>query len=66
VQARGDDPVAGAAELLERFRRLERCDQGGERLLQAALVDVGSSEVVFMGIFFEEQLLCEGLPPGQP
>jgi hypothetical protein len=66
VQARGDDPVAGAAELLERLRRLERCDEGGERLLQVALVDVGSSEVVFMGIFFEEQLLCEGLPPGRP
>ncbi|MBW2277518.1 MAG: hypothetical protein JRF63_08505 [Deltaproteobacteria bacterium] len=66
VQARGDDPVAGAVLLLERLRRLERCDEGGERLLQAALVDVGSSEVVFMGIFFEEQLLCEGLPPGHP
>jgi hypothetical protein len=66
VQARGEDPIAGAAELVERLRRLERCDQGGERLLQAALVDVGSSEVVFMGVFFEEQLICEGLPPGQP
>jgi hypothetical protein len=66
VQARGADPRADAAGLLERLRRLERCDQGGERLLQAALIDVGSSEVVFMGIFFEEQLLCEGLPPGQP
>jgi hypothetical protein len=66
VQARGDDPLAAAVELLDRLRRLERCDQGGERLLQAALVDVGSSEVVFMGVFFEEQLLCEGLPPGQP
>lgn len=66
VQARGDNPIAGATELLERLRRLERCDQGGERLLQTALVDVGSSEVVFMGIFFEEQMICEGLPPGQP
>jgi len=66
VQARGEDPGVGAVELLERLRRLERCDRGGERLLQVALVDVGSSEVVFMGIFFEEQLLCEGLPPGQP
>ena len=66
VQARGEDPITGAAELIERLRRLERCDHGGERLLQVALVDVGSSEVVFMGVFFEEQLLCEGLPPGRP
>jgi len=66
VQARGEDPIAESVAVLDRLRRLERCDEGGERLLQAALIDVGNSEVVFMGVFFEEQLLCEGLPPGQP
>lgn len=29
----------------------------------AVVVDVGSSEVEFVGYFFEEELLCPGLPP---
>ncbi|HUT77709.1 MAG TPA: hypothetical protein VM285_08490 [Polyangia bacterium] len=62
----GIDPRAEASGLTERLRRLDRCEGRGERTLQAALVDVGTSEVVFMGIFFEEQLLCEDLAPGQP
>ena len=66
TRARGVDPLRDAAALGDRLRELNRCAAGGERLLQVALIDVGSSEVVFIGIFFEEQLLCEGMPPGQP
>jgi hypothetical protein len=62
----GTDPRADAAGLAASLRRLDRCSGRGERTLQASLVDVGTSEVVFMGIFFEEQLLCEDLAPGQP
>jgi hypothetical protein len=62
----GTDPRADAAALAEELRRLDRCTGRGERPLQATLIDVGSSEVVFMGIFFWEQLLCEDLAPGQP
>ncbi|MCP4601367.1 MAG: hypothetical protein GY847_12725 [Proteobacteria bacterium] len=66
VRVSGNDPVAAAAKLVTRLRRIGRCDTGSERLFQAALIDVGTSEVVFMGIFFEEELLCDGLPPGSP
>ncbi len=62
----GPDPRADAAHLAERLRGADRCIGRGERTLQATLVDVGTSEVVFMGVFFEEQLLCEDLAPGQP
>ncbi len=66
VQAKGGDPEEAAARFVARLRDFNRCAQGDERLLQVALVDVGSSEVVFMGIFFEEQLVCEDMPPGMP
>ena len=66
VRAVGADPGGEAADLVERLRRLERCKRGGERTYQASLIDVGTSEVRFMGIFFEEQLLCEDLAPGSP
>ncbi len=66
LRALGSDPDRDVEEMLDRLRGIERCHRGGERTVQAALVDVGSSEVVFMGIFFEEQLLCEDLPPGSP
>ncbi len=66
VRVSGHDPTAKAAELIARLRRLSRCDDGGEKAFQAALIDVGTSVVLFMGIFFEEELLCDGLPPGSP
>ena len=66
VSPGASDPRKTAAGLLEGFKRMDRCRGGEERLLQAGLIDVGSSEVVFMGIFFEEQLICEGMVPGVP
>jgi len=66
VRVSGHNPVAGVGDLKKRLRKLDRCDDGGERLYQAVLIDVGSSEVLFMGIFFEEELLCDGFPPGSP
>ena len=66
IRAKGVDPEENASRFVARLRDFNRCTQGDERLLQVALVDVGSSEVVFMGIFFEEQLVCEDMPPGMP
>jgi hypothetical protein len=63
VKTAADDPSKKASDIARRIRALDRCAEGRERLLQATLVDVGSSEVLFMGIFFEEALLCNGLPP---
>jgi len=31
--------------------------------VQVVLVDVGTSEVYFSAIVFEEQLFCENMPP---
>jgi hypothetical protein len=61
VRVSGFDPIAGAAQLTESLRGIDRCDNGRENLLQAALIDVGTSEVLFMGVFFEEELLCDSV-----
>jgi hypothetical protein len=66
VRISGYDPIASATQLTERLRGMDRCDTGRENLFQAALIGVGTSEVVFMGVFFEEELLCNGLAPGSP
>jgi hypothetical protein len=63
VKVSAGDSSAQAVAIETRFRELERCSAGDERILQATLVDVGSSEVRFMGLFFEEQLLCEDFLP---
>lgn len=65
-RATGGDPVAEAARVARDVRGIDRCDEGGEDLLQVSMIDVGTSEVVFMGIFFEEQLFCDELAPGAP
>lgn len=66
VQVAGVDPVQEADALRTEMRRIEHCIEGDEDLLQAAIIDVGTSEVHFMGIFFEEELLCDGFQPGFP
>ncbi|MDD5307854.1 MAG: hypothetical protein PHU25_11090 [Deltaproteobacteria bacterium] len=63
VSAAGNGPSGEADDLVRRVQGYDRCRNGDERLAQAALVDVGTSEVLFMGVFFDEELLCEGLPP---
>ncbi|MDJ0765058.1 MAG: hypothetical protein QNJ97_18900 [Myxococcota bacterium] len=64
INALGHPPTATASQLVKQLRALDRCDEARERLYQAILIDVATSEVVFMGIFFEAELLCDGLPPG--
>ncbi len=64
VRVTAGDPAVDAADLKERMRRMERCSQATDRPIQVILVDRQSAEVVFMGIFYEEALLCRGLPPG--
>ena len=63
VSALGYDPAISAKELMDSLRDLDRCDEGREKFYQASLIDVGTSEIVFMGVFFEEELLCEGFAP---
>ncbi len=64
VRTSGANPVHQALEVTQSLKKIDRCTRGDENTLQAALIDVGSSEVLFMGTFFDEELLCEGLPPG--
>ncbi len=67
VTPTGTDLRADSAALFERLAGAARCVGGtGDDALQAAVVDVGTSEVAFMGLFFEEQLLCEDLAPARP
>lgn len=44
------------------FSPLNKCRDSKRRPVQVVLVDVGSSEVYFSAIVFEEQLFCEALP----
>jgi hypothetical protein len=64
VRVIADDPAVEVLDLAKDMRRMERCPQVKERPIQVILVDRKSAEVVFMGIFYEEGLLCHGLPPG--
>ena len=66
IRTSGYDPSVESAKITDRLRTIDRCDESTELLFQATLIDVKTSEVPFMGIFFEEELLCEGFPPGSP
>lgn len=50
-------------ELSGALKPLSRCRDSKRRPLQVVLVDVGSSEVFFSTILFEEQLFCEEMSP---
>ena len=63
VEVSTNNPETTILQIAKGIRAIDRCSQGGESLLQATVVDVGTSEVLFMGIFYEEALLCNGLPP---
>ena len=63
IRATGVNPAHDAATIMKNVRDIDRCDDRRERLFQTILIDVGTSEVTFMGIFFEEELLCDGMPP---
>ena len=58
----GEDKV-WTAQLRDIFKPLNRCRDSKRRPVQIALVDVGTSEVYFSAVVFEEQLFCEDLPP---
>ena len=59
----GYDPLARAAESKKQLRQLDQCTGAPEQVYQAVVIDVGTSEILFLGLFFEEELLCPGLPP---
>jgi len=45
------------------IRAMERCRDSRRRPMQVVLIDVGTSEVYFSAIVFEEQLFCEDMAP---
>jgi len=57
------DPSFKLSEIKEKLRAVNRCVDGREHLLHVMIIDVATSEVVFSDIFFDEELLCNGLPP---
>jgi hypothetical protein len=59
-------PLRDTTTISQQLRSLDHCDDRGEHLWQTTLIDVGTSEILFVGIFFEEELLCDGFPPGSP
>jgi hypothetical protein len=63
ITATGTNPGHEALKLIENIKNVDRCTDRRERLFEAILINVGTSEVMFMDIFFEEQLLCDDLPP---
>lgn len=63
VQPTGSDPRTQAALIAGQFKKLDLCTGASANIYQVSLVEVGTSEVLFLGLFFEEQLLCPGLPP---
>ncbi len=52
--------------LQKKLSAMDRCKDSKRRPVQVVLVDVKTSEVYFSGIDFEEQIICEDLPPGTP
>ncbi len=63
IRATGNNPLHNALKLTKTIRNIDRCADRRERFFQAIVIKVGTSEVTFMGIFFEEELLCDDLPP---
>jgi hypothetical protein len=63
VRPTGFDPRAQAALMAAQLKKLDLCTGASQNIYQVSLIDVGTSEVLFLGLFFEEQLLCPGLPP---
>ena len=62
----GGDAIADADTLITRIKQMSKCHRGHENIYQVTLIEVGTSKVVFMDLFFGEQLFCEDLAPGQP
>ncbi|MBN2715570.1 MAG: hypothetical protein JXX14_06920 [Deltaproteobacteria bacterium] len=59
----GGESQVWMSTLQNLFKPLNRCRDSRRRPVEAVLVDVGTSEVYFSTIVFEEQLFCEDLPP---
>ncbi len=57
------NPSARSINVIRELRAVDRCVKGTDRPIQTALIDVATSQILYMGIFFEEALLCEDLPP---
>ena len=63
VKVSAGDPSVDAVDVRQLLRDMVRCDGSNDRVFQATVVDVVSRKVTFMGLFFEEQLLCEAFRP---
>ena len=67
ILGRARPQTTETAVMIERlhqiFKPLNKCIDSKRRPVQVVLVDVGTSEVYFSAIVFEEQLFCENMPP---
>ncbi len=57
------DAGGDATRLQAALKKMSRCSTQGEQVYQASIIDVFSANVVYMGLFFEENLLCDEMPP---
>jgi hypothetical protein len=57
------NPSVQGLAVIGKIRALDRCQKGADYPIQAAVINVATSQVLYMGVFFEEALLCEDLPP---
>jgi hypothetical protein len=55
-----------AASLKNELNNMGKCRDSRRRPIQISLINVGTSEVYFSAIDFEEQFICENLAPGIP
>jgi hypothetical protein len=63
VKVSTGQPYISAAAIEREFRAAAHCSAGNGEIMQAVVIDVDSMEVKFMGLFFDEQLLCEDFLP---
>ena len=62
-KATAGDPGGDAARLNNALKKIDRCGQQDGQVYQVSVINPASAEILFMGVFFEENLLCEGMLP---
>lgn len=57
------NPGGDAALFKNALKKVDRCGQQDGRVFQVSVIKPSSAELKYMGLFFEENLLCEGMLP---
>lgn len=63
TKAKSHDPLLQTAALLRQIRELDRCLYEKRRVFQVSIIDLASSEVLYVDLFSEESLFCDGFLP---